>query len=204
MLALVGIYWAIAVFGIIDLDFLDLNFDIDADGDVDVDADLDADTGGGFIAGALEFIHLGSLPLMVVVSGLVICAWSFAVIGNFYLNPSDSGLIGFLISAAVAAPGIVVSSLALWPIAAFYKRLEDKTDGNLSMIGRTCRVRSDRVDEGFGQAEVKTVEGPLVVNVRIAAESVALKEGDAALIIGEDSEHMLYTVRKIADELTQI
>ncbi|NQY32845.1 MAG: hypothetical protein HRT56_06705, partial [Coraliomargarita sp.] len=74
MLALVGIYWAIAVFGIIDLDFLDLNFDIDADGDVDVDADLDADTGGGFIAGALEFIHLGSLPLMVVVSGLVICA----------------------------------------------------------------------------------------------------------------------------------
>ena len=203
MLALMAIYWGIAVFGIVDLDFLDFDFNFDADADVDVDADLDANSGGGLIAGILEFIHLGSLPLMVVVSGLVICAWSFALIGNFYLNPGNSGLIGFLVSLAVALPGLVVSSLALLPFAIFYKRLEDKTDGNLTMIGRTCKVRSDRVDQSFGQAEVETVEGPLVVNVRIASESAPLQQGDTALIISEDPEHMLYTVRKITNELTQ-
>ena len=55
-----------------------------------------------------------------------------------------------------------------------------------------------------GQAEVATPEGPLVINVRLASESAALRTGDSALIISEDSEHTLYTVRRIANELTQI
>lgn len=202
LLVLVLLYWIIAVVGLVDLDFI--SFDLDVDADVDVDADIDANPGAGALAGVMEFIHLGSLPLMVVVSGLVICAWSMALIGNFYLNSGDSRIIGFALSAAVAIPGMIVSSLALWPVAIFYKRLEDKTDGNLTMIGRTCHVRSDRVDANFGQAEVSTPEGPLVVNVRIASECAPLQAGDTALIISEDSKRMLYTVRKITNELTKI
>ena len=204
MLILVMLYWSIAVIGVVDLDFLGFDFDVDADVDVDADADIDANTGGGALTGLMEFIHLGSLPLMVVVSGLVICAWSMALIGNFYLNSGGSGIIGFALSAAVAVPGLIVSSLALWPVAVFYQRLEDKTDGNLTMIGRTCHVRSDRVDASFGQAEVSTPEGPLVVNVRLATESAPLQAGDTALIISEDAQRMLYTVRKITNELTKI
>ena len=202
MLLLVLLYWVIAVAGIVDLDFMGVDLEVDAD--VDMDADIDANPGGGAFVGVMEFIHLGSLPLMVVVSGLVICAWSMALVGNFYLNSSNSGVIGFALSSAVAIPGLVISSLALWPVATFYKRLEDKTDGNLTMIGRTCRVRSDRVDTLFGQAEVSTPEGPLVVNVRLASESEPLQSGDVALIISEDSQQMLYTVRKITNELTKV
>lgn len=202
MLLLVLLYWAIAVFGIVDLDFM--GGDLEVDADLDVDADIDANPGAGALVGIMEFIHLGSLPLMVVVSGLVICAWSMALIGNFYLNSGNSALIGFGVSLAVAIPGLIVSSLALWPVAVFYKRLEDKTDGNLTMIGRTCRVRSDRVDADYGQAEVITSEGPLVINVRLASESEPLSAGDSALIISQNAQQMLYTVRKIANEITKI
>lgn len=201
MLVLMMVYWSFSILTSIDLDFLDLDFDLDADADADVDVDS---PGGGLFAGILEFIHLGSLPLMVVLTGLVICGWSLALIGNYYLNPSSLGLIGFGVSLAVALPGVVLSSLALWPVAVFYKRLEDKTDGNLTMIGRTCTVRSDRVDASFGQAEVSTPEGPLVVNVRLASESSPLGVGDSALIINEDQEQMLYTVRKISNELSKL
>jgi hypothetical protein len=208
MLLLVLLYWLIAIFGLVDLDFLGFDLGVDADADLDVDADVDVDVdanpGGGVLLGVMEFVHLGSLPLMVVVSGLVICAWSMALIANFYINSANSGFIGFGISLAVSIPGLIVSSLALWPVATFYKRLEDKTDGNLTMIGRTCRVRSDRVDAHYGQAEVSTSEGPLVINVRLASESEPLATGDSALIINQDAQQMLYTVRKIANEITKI
>ena len=204
MLALMMLYWIIATIGVIDLDSLDFDLSLDANADIDADADIDTNVGGGVFAGILEFIHLGSLPLMVVLSGLVICAWSFAIIGNYYLNPTNIGFLGFGISFAVSLPGVVVSSLTLWPVAVLYKRLGNKTDGNLTMIGRTCKVRSDRVDASFGQAEISTPEGPLIVNVRLASESGPLIEGDSALIISEDVEHMLYTVRKISNELTKL
>lgn len=200
MLVLMMLYWLIASVGVVDLDFLDIELDLDAD----ADADLAANSGGGIFAGIVEFTHLGSLPLMVVLSGLVLCAWSFALIANFYLNSGNAGLIGFTISLAMTLPGIVVSSLVLWPVASLYKRLESETDGNLTMVGRTCKVRSDRVDERFGQGEVITPEGPLIVNIRPASESVPLSAGDTALIISEDPEKMLYTVMNITNELTQL
>ena len=72
------------------------------------------------------------------------------------------------------------------------------------MVGRTCKVRSDRVDGSFWSGRGEHFGRPLVVSVRLATESGPLAEGDSALIISEDAEHMIYTVRKISNELTKI
>ena len=77
------------------MDFLDFELNLGSDADVELDADVDASAGGGVWAGLFEFVHLGSLPLMVVLSGLVLCAWSFAMTANFYLNASHSGFWGW-------------------------------------------------------------------------------------------------------------
>ena len=199
LMGLVALYWAIAMVGLIDLDFLDFDFDLDADADIDVDVDGDISGHGGGLMGALfEFMQLGNVPLMVVLSGIISIGWGLSILGNYYLNPTATALIGVGIAVASALPSLIISSILMRPVAIFYRRLEEKTDGNETMIGRTCIVRTDRVDKSFGQAEVTTPEGPLIVNVRTSEDSEKLQRGDSALIISQDKEHTLYTVRKIA------
>lgn len=194
LLGIVALYWAVATIGLIDLDFLDFDFDFDADADLDADV---SGHGGGLMGAFFDFLQIGNVPLMVILSGIIGIGWALSLLANYYMNPSAIAIVGAGIAIAASLPSLVISSILMRPLAMFYKRLEEDTDGNLTMIGRTCIVRTDRVDEHFGQAEVATSDGPLIINVRIGEDSTTLSNGDSALIIGQDKEHMLYRVRKV-------
>lgn len=203
LLGIVALYWVIAAIGIIDLDFLDFDFDLDADADID----LDADAGGSdssMIGNFLKFLQLGEVPIMIVFSFITTFAWVFSLLGNYYLNPGNNAIVGVLISASSTVPTVLITGIAMRPFAMLYGYLEEKSDGNETMIGRACIVRTDRVDEHFGQAEVSTPEGPLIINVRICEGSEMLKHSDSALIISQNKEHMFYTVCKNESETLTI
>ncbi len=171
---------------------------------LDLDYDFDADGGsvGGAIGGVmrlLDFAHLRSLPLMLVVTAVALGGWSISLLSNYYLNPGATLLIGLLLAVAAFVPGLLLARCLLWPLVSVFKRFDQGTDGNETMLGRTCIIRSDRVDADFGQAEVSTPEGPLVINVRLSpSEHYRLARGEEAIIVREDPAAVLYFVRPLA------
>lgn len=195
LLGLLLLYWIFEI--VTGIDF-DLDFDLDAD--LDAEGPEGVSGAGGPIAGLAKFVHLGHLPLMMIVTAIAIAGWAFSIFGNYYLNPGANAILGVAFAIIAFVPAVFVARLCLWPFVRFYKSLEGKTDGNESMIGRVCKIRTDRVDDRFGQAEVPTPEGPYVINVRLCSTSAPLSQGDTALIIAEDTARMSYTVRRISNE----
>jgi hypothetical protein len=76
--------------------------DVDVDVDLDVDADaastIDLDTGHDFVSHALGWLHVGAVPVLVV---LVLFLTSFALCG-FTLQSLASALTGYMIPASLA------------------------------------------------------------------------------------------------------
>lgn len=192
-------YWLLTAIGLADLDFFDLDLDTEsAHGDGDGDGEGNAQPGP--LHGFFEFLHLTQLPLMVVLTALSATAWFFSVVGNHFLNAGANPWIGGAIAAAAFVPSAFVANVLLRPVVSFYRQLEAGTDGNIPMLGRTVTVRTDRVDENFGQGEVESPEGPLIINIRTFKGSETLKRGDTVFITEEDSEKMLYFVETFGAE----
>jgi hypothetical protein len=81
--------------------WIDSWFDHDIDVDLDVDADaatIDLDTGHDFVSHALGWLHVGAVPVLVVI---VLFLTSFALCG-FTLQSLVSGLTGYMLPAGLA------------------------------------------------------------------------------------------------------
>jgi len=73
-------YWAIAVLGMVEVDFLDL----DLDGDIDINEGADAQQA---LAGLLLKLGLHGVPLTIILTILSIIAWVICYYTSFYLAP---------------------------------------------------------------------------------------------------------------------
>jgi len=60
-------------------------------------------------------------------------------------------------------------------------------------IGKLCKVRTSRVDEAFGEAELEYEGAGLVVKVRTNTDS-KLSKGDMALVIGFNKDTNTFDV----------
>ena len=105
LVALVVLYWLSVILGAIDISAFD--FDLDTDLDVDVDADVDTDISvDGWLATALHFFHFDRLPFMLVMSLVILSAWSMTVLTNHYW-----GNYSVAFGLALAAPILLVAFL---------------------------------------------------------------------------------------------
>jgi hypothetical protein len=75
--------------------------------------------------------------------------------------------------------------------------------GGRHLIGKACVVRTGRVDDRFGQAELDDGGAGLLLHVRCAGEN-ALKKGDEALIIDYDAQRDVYIVEPMKGLLSAV
>ncbi|MFP3986969.1 hypothetical protein U9R90_05580 [Streptomyces sp. E11-3] len=164
-------FWLLAVFGAADTDAFD--------------------TEAGFGAAGL-----GGVPVTVVVSLLTLFAWFTSLVGTVLLDRwGASGAV-----ATAAAFGVLVFAvLVSWRLTRLFLRPlrslfpDEPAPSRLDFVGRSCTVRTSRVDDGFGQAEVAADDGSTaVVQVRQTAEDLAahpthaLTFGSTALLYAYD------------------
>ncbi|GGL05566.1 OB-fold-containig protein [Mangrovihabitans endophyticus] len=148
-------------------------------GGADPDADIDTD--------ALGFAGLAGVPVPVVVSLLVAFAW-FGSLAGTQLLPVAGWLV--LLAALVAA--WLLTRLALtglkrvWPTGTAPSRAD--------FIGLTCVIRTGRVTDAFGQAEVHARDGSsALVQVRQAGHD-DLGAGTVALLYDVDPDGEFFWV----------
>lgn len=144
----------------------------DADG-FDADADFDA-------AG------MGGVPITTAVSLLTVTAWFTSLTGSVLLNRTGTG---GLTHSALAAVVLLGSLLIAWRVTRLLVRAivklfpDERVPSRQDFIGLTCVIRTGRVDEGFGQAEVAARDGSTaVVQVRQAP-----RKGEDSLAAGSNA-----------------
>ncbi len=217
MLAIIIVYWLLAMLGAVDIDMFDADVDLDVDIDVDVDVDFDADVGadGGADVGATvdpdfdpESLRgitgfmlkwgLTGVPVTVVVSILVASAWLISYIFASLLMPLvPLALLQWLVGFALL---VVSFALAIPVTAQFNKPLKSAfvsytARNKASFIGCECMVKTGSVNETFGQAEYDDGGAGMLFDVRANA-SDDINKGDLVILKSYDEEEGSYWVIK--------
>lgn len=174
LLGAMCVYWVFAILGMVDIDILDLDIDLDADFDLE-----------GF-AGLMVTLGLTGVPLTVVITLLALCAWSVSfLVVHFFFFWGDSALLNALIGLVVIFGALIVSipvtAALIKPLRPLFRALNSPAVKKV-FIGRTCVVKSTRVDETFGEANVAIDGADIIIRVRSKAEH-GLARGAKALIV---------------------
>ncbi len=135
----------------------------------------------------MDHLHAPVLPISI--SLFVVITWFAALVGTV-LTPEGS--LRYAILAGSLLVGAFVTKIVLIPIKSWTK--PEKPASRNDFVGRTAIVRTTRVTEHYGQAEVTADDGgTAVVQVR-AAQSTELNAGQTALIFDYDAEGEFFWV----------
>ncbi len=169
------------------------------------DGALDTGGGRGPVGTVLESLGIGTVPTAIVLSLLVLFAWFFSLVGNSFVDSlalsATAGLLATLAVMLVAAVlAVLLTMVSTRPVARLFVHTE--AQARSSLIGRTCVVQTQRVDSGFGQAEVTDPEGAtLLVQVRTQAGN-ELHRGDTGLLVTYDDDLDAFIVAPADDVIT--
>ena len=186
-------YWVIAT--VLGLD----SIDADADFDVDLDFDLDSPGQPGGLSGLLTALDLHLMPISLVVSVISLVGWVVSVIASVLLGTDGVvGLVmGLVILAAAFAAGVLASGRVARLVAPIFSPA--RAQSHVDLLGRLCVVRTGRVDDNFGQAEVVDGEGAAhLIQVRCRIDN-ELGAGDQALLV--DLEDGVFIVSPDVDAI---
>lgn len=159
----------------------------------------------GMAAGAFS---LRRAPLTVTLSFLALFGWIVSFCAMHYLGQFGRAvlpewLFGGVVFAGSLALAVPLASLATRPLEGIFKTNEGRRRGDL--VGSVCRIRTGRVDDGFGQATLEDDGAELVIHVRIQTADggtpTVFARGDSALIIDYDEERGAYVVEPYEDVL---
>jgi hypothetical protein len=179
----------------VDADVGDMDVDADVDADVDGgDMDVDADTSGSsFWVSVASALGVGTVPITIIFSVLVLSTWILSFVSTYYLGPilGAGVLIGLGYTMVSFILSLPITSFVVRPLKGLFRTTE-VTAGN-TVVGQVCEITSGRVDENFGQAKLDDGGAGLLLSVRSESDK-ELTRGSKALIIGYDDEDDTYEV----------
>lgn len=172
------LYAAATLFGAADVEWLDNVFGVD-------------DVSDSSLEGVLGSLGVTGIPLTIFAGVATVFAWLASFAGMYFLGSSNL-LVGTLVGLGAGIGGLVFGGLALRPM----RRLFTTPPAPLrsALVGKICTIRSLRVDDTSGTAEVE--ESGFVAEVRCFREN-ELTLGSKAVVYDYDSEHGIYHVGPI-------
>lgn len=191
LLGVAVVYWLLALVGVVDIDHgdvhIDLNHELQADAHID---DL------GTLAGFIVAFGLNGVPISVVVTLLLLAAWTISCMADMWLLPLVPTLplqvaAGAAVLAASLALAIPITARAIRPLRGLF--VTHAAISNAALVGQSCRVITQTVNERFGRAEV--AQRGANINIRVWAHSPnGLSKGHAALILEYDAGAQRYLI----------
>ncbi|SFH32222.1 OB-fold-containig protein [Pontibacter chinhatensis] len=183
-LVFVLLYWVAVIFGLLDLEFFNIELEakVDADGVSSVT----------WLNSALAFFNLGKVPLMVFLTFWALPCWVLSILANHYLN-NDYQLLGLLYLIPSFIAGLFVAKLLTAPFVKLFAALEKEHESSTTVIGQVCTVLLPASATELGQAAVKTSGAPLLLHVKTTSAN-SIRKGDTALIIDYNAENKFYLI----------
>lgn len=186
------LYWLVAVLGLIEFDFLD--FDI-PDNDVDLNPN-DSLSNVGVLAGLLMRLGLAGIPFPLILSAISLIGWFICYYICFFAFPFIPGKLlevvaGIPIFFFVLYSSAWVTGKVFKPLRPIFKAADQ--DVQKQIVGKIGVVRTTRVDQDFGEANVADGGAGLIVKVRSYKEE-SFKRGDRVVLLEYDKIGHLYKV----------
>lgn len=186
LLGLVVLYWIIAIIGVLDFDFLDLDFDLDG-----------ADDLGPFYA-ILAFINASELPFMLLFSIIILNFWIIAML--IYYLPI---VLGGFINGVLLIPAIVISMFVTKyetiPLKGIFKSTNMQDNSNEVVIGQRCTLMCNVENQRLGQAEIKRDGASIVINVKSEFYEESFEKDEVAFVSKKHNNKNIYYIIKIEE-----
>ncbi|MDR0742781.1 MAG: YqiJ family protein [Tannerella sp.] len=209
IMAVLAIYWLFTFLLGVGLEVPDLGFDVDADvSDVDVDVpETDADTADseqdvtsekspGFFMKFLNFINIGRVPFMLVLSTFKFFMWIGSLITTSLVNVTSWGLFSLFILAPIAIIAVFFTKFATNPMVKFFRETGYKGEEEIDFLGRSGRMLSTISGEKIGTAEFLIDRNPIKLSVQ-SMDGSEIKYGDYIVVMDEsDDKRKHYLVNK--------
>lgn len=157
--------------------------------------DIDVELEG--LSGLMTTLGLKGVPLSIVVGLVGLFAWFICFLIMALVGMEGSGRWFNLITGTLAIPvslalAVLATAQVVRPLRPLFRALNASAPDKV-LLGSTATVRSSRVDETFGEAQLVMDGAELIVKIR-ADESKQLKKGDKVVLIEHNQEQNLYWV----------
>lgn len=194
LLSLAVMYWIVIILGAIDLEFFDIDFDLGGEGEGAADAAAASAT--GIFQGFGRFLNLGTVPVGIVASFVVVKMWLlafgyYAFIAPFF-NIVPALVLWLPVFVVALFSSLLLTGLTTIPLRKVFSGRAEKGGG--SLVGEVCTVCTSKVTEKFGQAHLERRGPELLLNV-VCNEENRLAKGSTALIIAFDDSRGVYEVK---------
>lgn len=188
-LAVVSVYWVMALIGVVDFEStgIDIDLDMHTDGQID---DL------GVLASYVVGFGLNGVPFSIVVSLIVLISWTISCLAGMWLMPWVPTLLlqwvaGTVVLVLSFASSIPATATLVRPMRRLF--VSHTAIVNASLVGQVCKVVTGSVDEKLGRAEV-TRRGANI-NIRVWAQTPnTLSRGAVARILDYDEAAGRYLI----------
>jgi len=202
VLAVVVLYWLVAVLGWVDIEILD--FDIpDADGSLGVNTDADVSTPDA-LAGLMLKLGLHGVPVTVIVSFLALFGWLCSYyLTHYLLGFAAEGILRYLLGIPVFVLSFfvatVITAFIIRPLRPLFKHAQQHTEKLL--LGQTAIVRTSKVDSGFGEATLDDGGAGLILKVRATANEQFVRGDKVVLLeyLKNDNTYRVISEREFSD-----
>lgn len=204
------LYWLVVLIGGIGIDDLDFGFDFDVDvpeidtPDADADADIDdpdpdkdssTNESPGFFMKFLQFMNVGKVPFMLILSTLKFFMWIGTLITTQFVEVSTWGAYSLLILIPIGLIALFFTKFATNPMATFFKKIGYRGEEEIDFLGRTGKMVSSIKDNKVGSAEFIVDKNPIKLNVR-SIDGEELRYGDFVIVADESEDKKFYLVSK--------
>jgi len=189
LLLVVLVYWLLALLGWVDFESSGL--------DVDIELQADGEAGDiSTLAGYVVALGLNGVPFSIVVSLLVLVAWTLSCLAAEWLMPWISTLplqlvVGTMVLVLSLGLAIIITARLIRPLRGLF--VTHQAVGNASFVGQCCTVMSQVVNDRSGHAEVAQRGASIRIRIRTEGENQLIK-GDTARILDYDAAANRYLV----------
>ena len=190
-----AVYW---VFTFLAGDFfghMDFGVDFDTDMDVGADAGADIDSGGelsGFEK-AMQYINIGKVPFMVVLSVFKFIAWIGTLFSSVALDTFSWGWKSALLLIPIFILTFFLTRLATRPLVKIYRQMGYNGEEAHDLLGRTAIMRSDISGTKIGNAELRINTDLIRINVQ-SKDGTSISYNQEVTIVDEIKARNIYIV----------
>jgi len=179
LLILVFLYWMLMILGAVDLEVFD-----------SLVPDVDLDDGGGLFGPLLQWLGIGSVPVMIMLSVFVFLGWAFSLIADALIHPGGDLLVGLALFLSIAVVGFFLAGFFTRPLAVLFKPEEHHKIMYSIGVATTSTVTPD-----FGQVEIPVRGAPITLNARTKGDAV-IHKGEKVIVFDKDDDKGVYFVER--------
>ena len=179
-------YALAAILGALDLHWLDGALGIDHAPD-------------SVLEGALSFLGIAGIPVTIFGGVASIFAWVTSIAASKFLP--DSLAMSLAIFAASGILGLLFGGVAVRPLRGLFNTAPAAS--RKAIVGKICTVRSLRVSDTTGTAEVEDGGAGFIAEIRCFREN-ELTRGSKAIVYDYDHEKGIYHVGPLDPSITSM